>query len=293
LVINSSGALKNRNRIWHSLTLLVRVGSPILLVGTVCLEIAFPAPASPQTTSISPAIAKQSDRHLTEAQLQVLARSITVKVKVGKTSGSGIMVHKRGRVYAVVTNQHVLDFGDRASSETTIETADGRTYPAKVRQQGLGNRDLALLQFQSKTSYAIASLERRSSVQVGDEVFAAGFPTESELGSDRDADKSAAAHSPVGFTFVPGQVSLLVTKVLAGGYQIGCTNDVRKGMSGGPLLNRRGKVVGINGMHAYPIWGDPFVFTDGSHPERSQHEVMMRSSWAIPIETFRKLFKAF
>ncbi len=264
------------------------------------VAIAFPTFAVSQPISKSPISPKQVANSLSEAQLKALARSITVKVKVGRTWGSGILVRKQARVYTVVTNQHVINLGDRAS----IQTSDGRIYTAQVRRQEFGDRDLALLQFKSLSNYPIASLNRSSGLRVGDAVFAAGFPIESEfnevasakVGVEKPltlAQTQVQKKNPVGFTFATGQISLLPTKVLVGGYQIGATNDVRKGMSGGPLLNRQGKVVGINGMHAYPIWGDPFVYTDGSHPERSQHDVMVRSSWAIPIETFSKLFSKF
>jgi S1-C subfamily serine protease len=285
--------------------LLARSGGLLLWAGIVSLSTgAFPSSAIASPTlpiARSPILSKQSNHNLSEAELKTLARSITVKVLVGRTWGSGILVHKQAQVYTVVTNQHVLNLGDRLS----IQTADGRIHAAKVRRQEFGDRDLALLQFQARSNYAIASLERSSGVQVGDAVFAAGFPSTSEV---NEVQSPKIENSPtkmqertlVGFTLAPGQISLLPTKVLVGGYQIGATNHVRKGMSGGPLLNRQGKVVGINGMHAYPIWGDPFVYTDGSHPERrntslgeSQHDVMVRSSWAIPIETFSKLFKTF
>jgi S1-C subfamily serine protease len=231
---------------------------------------------------------RSGDRNLSEAQLKSLARSITVKVKVDRSWGSGILVRKRGATYLVVTNQHVIDFGDRFS----IQTVDARVYPAKARKIAFGDRDLAVIEFHAKSNYAIASLARTPNIKVGDEVFAAGFPTETSHTDLLDASSARAqTRNLVGFNFATGHISLLTTKEIAGGYQIGCTNDIRKGMSGGPLLNRQGKVIGINGMHAYPIWGDPFIFTDGSRPERSQHELMVRSSWAIPIETFNKLFR--
>jgi S1-C subfamily serine protease len=256
----------------------------------VGFAIASPVAALPTSTPISQvniSQVTQGDRHLSDVQLKSLARSITVKVRVDRSWGSGILVRRRGQTYFVVTNQHVLDFGDRFN----IQTADGRIYPAKPSKIN-GDFDLALLEFQAKSSYAIAPLERTSNIKVGDEVFAAGFPSETGH-ADRIENKPAKGQNRnlEGFNFVTGRISLLVAKAIAGGYQIGYTNDIRKGMSGGPLLNRRGRVIGINGMHAYPIWGDPFIFTDGSRPERSQHEIMIRSSWAIPIETFKQLFR--
>jgi S1-C subfamily serine protease len=258
------------------------------------MAIAVPNPVLSLPISRSPSLPKQSANYLSEAQLKALARAITVKVRVGRTWGSGILVRKQAQVYTVVTNQHVLNLGDRVS----IQTADGRIYTAQLRRQDFGDRDLALLQFKSRSNYAIAAFDRQSGIRVGDQVFAAGFPIESEFDEVASAKPEnlpvqAQVKNPVGFTFATGQISLLPTKVLTGGYQIGSTNDVRKGMSGGPLLNRQGQVVGINGMHAYPIWGDPFVYTDGTHPARSQHDEMVRSSWAIPIETFSKIFNTF
>lgn len=81
----------------------------------------------------------------------------------------------------------------------------------------------------------------------------------------------------------------MLEKPLEEGYQIGYTNDIEKGMSGGPVLNRAGEVVAVNGMHAYPLWGDPYVFKDGSHPEQSLKQQMVRYSWSIPIQTFVRL----
>ncbi|MBW4493156.1 MAG: hypothetical protein KME26_08730 [Oscillatoria princeps RMCB-10] len=43
------------------------------------------------------------------------------------------------------------------------------------------------------------------------------------------------------------------------------------------------------GMHAYTLWGDPYVLKDGSHPEPSLKQQMVRYSWSIPIQTFVRL----
>ncbi|MDJ1180231.1 serine protease [Roseofilum sp. BLCC_M91] len=203
---------------------------------------------------------------LSVAQIQTIARSITVKVASGQSWGSGILIQRQGSTYTVLTNEHVLRLGNSYQ----ISTPDGRVYPAQVRSVGeFDGNDLALLQFNSAQSYPIATLASASAISIGDATYASGFP------ADREE-----------FTFTTGQVSYLLPKPFKLGYQLGYSNDIFKGMSGGPLLNRYGEVVGINGKHKYPLWGNTYIFRDGSTPTAAVRQEMDSSSWAIPIATF-------
>jgi len=191
---------------------------------------------------------------LSPEEVQRMARSITVKVLSNKTSGSGILVSKKGAngkkedIYSVLTNRHVLVPGE----PYRIQTPDGKIYQANVvKDVNFKGSDLALLQFSSAQDYTLAELMSVSTLAVNQQVFAAGFVS--------DAEK---------LVFTTGEVSLLPDKGFQDGYQIGYTNNVQKGMSGGPILNQRGEVIGINGIIANPIWGDPYVFEDGSKPNK-------------------------
>ncbi|MEG4486639.1 serine protease [Microcoleus sp. D2_18a_B4] len=214
---------------------------------------------------------RENAQELTVAQIKNEARAIAVKVLSGYGAGSGILIKKQGETYTILTNNHVLAVGE----SHRIQTPDGKIYHGELlKNRSFDGNDLVLLQFRSTREYSVARLAS-SPVEVGDEVFATGFP--GQEGSEKR-----------GFEFLLGTVSLLSPKALVGGYQIGYSNPVEKGMSGGPLLNSRGEVVGINGMHAYPLWGDPYVFKDGSKPNLPR-DLMIESSWAIPIETFVQL----
>ena len=75
-------------------------------------------------------------------------------------------------------------------------------------------------------------------------------------------------------------------KPLAGGYEIGYSNDIQQGMSGGPILDGQGKVIGINGLGSFAILDDAYQFQDGTKASDKQLQVMRQLNWGIPIETF-------
>lgn len=208
-----------------------------------------------------------------------IASNISVKIFSQDFLGSGFLLGqtktKAQTQYLVVTNQHVLRAGD---APYKIETPDGKIYSAKISNLASNDSsyDLAVLTFETDTLYPTAKIGSSLFLEVGEPVFAAGFPqdTMKELSGDRSAE----------LTVKSGRIALLLNRSLLEGYQIGYTNDVEKGMSGGPLLNSRGEVIGINGKHAYPLWESPEIYQDGSQPCPPLQELITRSSLAIPIE---------
>ncbi|MGK7922887.1 MAG: serine protease [Trichodesmium sp.] len=212
-------------------------------------------------------------------QLKILAKSITVKVISENSWGSGIILKQEGEIYTVITNQHVLDTGNKSYH---IQTPDGLFYQAnKINNQDFHGNDLALLEFRSANSlYKVASLGNSTTLYPGNKIFAAGFPT---LEKSEDTE----------LLLTRGRISVLSNPPLKDGYQIGYTNVVKKGMSGGPLLNIYGQVVGINGMHGYPLWGNPYIYNDGSQPTLTMQKKMSHLAFAIPIETLAKLAPKF
>lgn len=211
-------------------------------------------------------------------ELQKIAQTITVKISAPELLGSGTILQRQGQLYTVITNAHVLIAG---KPPYQIQTPDGRLYPATVLQvDGLQQDDLAVLQFRSPDIvYPVANIPNASKLQVGDEVFVGGFIA--NLASQQQSTPTKKIFHK--FIFTRGKVTLLLDKALEQGYQIGYTNDVRKGMSGAPLLNIHGEVVGINSLHKDPLWQTPEVYQDGSQPEAHLQELITRSSMAIPL----------
>ena len=214
------------------------------------------------------------------AKVNVVATSITVRVLSGDFLGSGFIVQEEDNTYTVITNQHVLRAGE---APFQIQTPDGAVYPAKVLKNLTSTEyDLALLQFESlEKKYPIATVGSSSYLEIGEPIFAAGFPyTENKV----NAESSINNNTVPGFVLKKGRVTIFLDRALEEGYQIGYTNDVQKGMSGGPLLNGHGEVVGVNGKHAYPLWEAPDFYQDGSQLCEPLQELITRSSLAIPIE---------
>jgi S1-C subfamily serine protease len=244
---------------WRKLTLVVCVSS---------LTMALSASA-PVVSVVTPCTSPDCNTPQSK-QIYQQAEAITVKVVSTDFLGSGILLRKQGSVYTVLTNAHVLQAGD---APYRVQTPDGQIHAANLpKGVNFGKNDLALLQFQSSSNiYNVASLGK--SPAVGDEVFAVGFPATEE------------GTQAKGFVLTTGKVLLVLPKPLEGGYQLGYTNNLEKGMSGGPLLNRRGEVVGVSGMQAYPLWDAPSVFQDGIEVDEPLHKTIIRLSWAVPIKT--------
>lgn len=267
------------------LTLLSVLGAmviPLIGCNSQLSELSAPSPVQVKINKLPKA-------DLTSEQLQTISEQVTVKILSGESLGSGVIIHRQDSVYQVVTNDHVLR---SAAPPFQVQTRDGKIYQAQVekRADSLGDNDLAVLSFNSNQEYRVAKLG--SKLKPGEVVFASGFPLMLESTTVLEKSRIESDQGLEGFTFRRGEVYLVLEKALEGGYQVGYTNEIEKGMSGGSLLNRRGELVAINGMHAYPLWGNPYVYEDGSQPSVKLREQMVHYSWGIPIETldfFHKL----
>jgi serine protease Do len=213
---------------------------------------------------------------LVAARVNRTAAEITVKISGQDFLGSGIIFQQQNQKYLVLTNQHVLRGG---KPPFKIQTPDGKTYQGEVvTTDTFPQDDLALLLFSSdRIKYETADIGDYAQLQPGELIFAAGFPANSEL-------QLTQSNTESNFTFTEGEVVIVLDKPLQEGYQIAYSNDVQKGMSGGPLLNQQGKLVGINGKHAYPLWEAPDLYEDNSQPCQPLQELITRSSLAIPVE---------
>ena len=138
------------------------------------------------------------------------------------TGGSGVIVDSAGYI---LTNHHVVARGDKI----TVKLADGQTYQAEIVGEDRAS-DLAVLKVDAEGSLPYAKVGDSAQLGAGDWVVAIGSP----FGFDQ--------------TVTVGIVSATERAVPTGifGYYIQTDAAINRGNSGGPLVNMRGEVVGIN-----------------------------------------------
>ncbi|MFN6032561.1 MAG: serine protease, partial [Dolichospermum sp.] len=242
----------------------------------ICTTALLTIPQQLLLISPQPVTAQEPTKKLlTSAQLQALAKSITVKILTKNGSASGTLIAKNGNNYTILTNDHVINPGE----SYRIQAPDGKIYPATVIKEkppSIKNQDAALFQFQSTVEYTIATLGTSAPIAVNQKIVAAGFVSDSAK-----------------LVFTEGQISLLPDKSFQRGYRIGYNNKIQPGMSGGPILNYQGEVIGINAVHAYPISDKIYTYIDNSKPSAAERQQMRQYSWGLPIYAVAKIIPEF
>jgi S1-C subfamily serine protease len=217
-------------------------------------------------------------------QRELHLRAITVRVLAGNQGiGSGTLIGVEGGVYRVITNQHVLP---KKLKSLAVQTADRKIHAVQVvdiSQTNADGLDLALLEFKTDGDIYVISKQAKELPKIGEEIIAAGFPADSHQKSGTEGQH------PEQPAIERGVVSYLPTRPLADGYQIGHRANVQKGMSGGPALNMRGELTGINGIHAQPLWEAVETYADGSPVEEPLQSEIPAVSWAIPVQRLGEL----
>lgn len=153
----------------------------------------------------------------------------TEKQQIG--AGTGFIVSEDG---LILTNKHVVSDD---TAEYKVIMSDNKEYPAKVLAKD-PVQDLAIIKIQGNTRFKALTLGSSSDVQIGQSVIAIG----NALGEFQN-------------TVSVGVISGLGRTVIASGETIGTETlediiqtdaAINKGNSGGPLLNLKGEVIGIN-----------------------------------------------
>lgn len=147
-------------------------------------------------------------------------------------SGSGVIIDAASGI--VITNHHVVE----GAAAIRVDLADGRTIDARL----LGSdeaTDVAVLKIDAPRLSAV-NVTSSDNIRVGDVVFALGYP----LGLEQ--------------TLTVGVISGLSRSGIGDGIEDYIQTDasVNRGNSGGPLLDSRGRLIGINTAILSPSGGN-------------------------------------
>ncbi|MFJ2934730.1 S1C family serine protease [Streptomyces sp. NPDC087219] len=161
---------------------------------------------------------------------------VTLHVKGGGSSGTGtgFVLDTKGHI---LTNNHVVD-GAQSSRDISVTFASGETARAKVVGKDTGY-DLAVVQVTGVSGLKPLPLGNSDNVRVGDPVVAIGAPFD------------------LSNTVTSGIISAKERPITAGGEKGDGTDisyvdalqtdaPINPGNSGGPLLDSKGRVIGIN-----------------------------------------------
>ncbi len=147
----------------------------------------------------------------------------------GASSGTGIVLDDEGHI---LTNNHVVD---GAGSLSVRSPVDGREIPARIVGRSPCD-DLAVIQARDPTPFVPAELGTVTDLRAGSQVYVVGFPgTPSE------------GFTETRLSLTGGLVSKLNAQFDYYGLQNMIQTDasVNHGNSGGPLVDKTGRVVGV------------------------------------------------
>ena len=240
---------------------LMIITSLLLLSGVIKANLSYGFNDHKQNTIIAQSSAS------TDSTLLISQKKVTVRIITEGNSGSGVIIGKRNNTYLILTALHVI----QARQNIQVQTDDGEIHSAKAIPNSLAkDKDLALLEFTTNKTYAIAKIAKQislgSGLDTGIELSATGYPSQSKE-----------------FSSIEVTIQQLPKASLKEGYQLPYSGEIAQGMSGGPVF-LDDELVAINGRTAFPIFNN-YDYEDGSKPSKNEIEQMRKANWGIPINT--------
>ena len=143
--------------------------------------------------------------------------SIEADLDRGTSGGTGCVVSKTG---VILTSSHVIE----KAKSIRVTTHSGREYKAKVLAILKNQNDLALIKIDTKEDLPLAKFADSSDIKVGQRVLTIGCP----------------------FGFKDTLTIGIISRIDFVRNKIQTDAAINPGCSGGPLLNLKGEIIGIN-----------------------------------------------
>lgn len=143
--------------------------------------------------------------------------SIEAQIERGTSGGTGCVITKNG---IILTSSHVIE----NAKNIEVTTYSGRTYTAKVIAILKNKNDLALIKIDTNENLPLAKFGDSQDIKVGQSVLTIGCP----------------------FGFKDTLTTGIVSRIDYERNKIQTDAAINPGCSGGPLLNLKGEIIGIN-----------------------------------------------
>lgn len=209
-----------------------------------------PGVSAPATITVN---APLEASEITAVAASAMPSVVTIQVAGAQAggSGSGVIVTEDGHV---MTNAHVVSIGNEEPA-IRVTLSDGRIFSASVVGRDVLS-DIAVIKLDNPGPFPVIDLGDSDALNVGDQVIAIGAPL-SLPGTVTSGIVSAINRSiTIGASQVPGEEDGQFDFDLPGGGTslgqsisipvIQTDASINPGNSGGALLDREGRLIGVN-----------------------------------------------
>ncbi|MEA5576609.1 serine protease [Anabaena sp. UHCC 0451] len=225
------------------------------------------------TAVIAAIVISQPASAKTAKEVAQIAVPTTVRIDSSagtNAGGSGVIIAKNGNTYTVLTANHVVA---SQAQEYNIYTSKKKTHAVtsvQSLQKTENSPDLAIVKFESAEEYPVAPISNSDEAGIGTGVYISGYPMSIEDSNERE------------YEFTNGQITSRPDSKPQG-YTMRYGALTRRGMSGGPVFDVSGRVIGIHGQ------GDRDGVVKNESAAGGQTEIKTGFNAAIPINTFKEL----
>lgn len=144
--------------------------------------------------------------------------SVDTQLKDGFSCGTGCIIDKNG---TILTSAHILEGG---GNNIIVTINSGEDYKAKILKMYGDKKDIALLKISVPYELKTVKMGDSEKIKVGDSVLAIGNP----------------------FGFTGTLTKGIISRIDYSKNKLQTDAAINPGSSGGPLLNTKGEIIGIN-----------------------------------------------